>query len=71
MTGYQQHFLSPQAQVLDELASLVWNVVKVTQVTPVVILTTAGPALDLRRQLAAQSPADLMGPLVFLPQVLG
>ena len=71
MTGYQQHFLSPQAQVLDELASLVWNVVKVTQVTPVVILTTAGPALDLRRQLAAQRPADLMGPLVFLPQVLG
>ena len=71
MTGYQRHFLSPQVQVLDELARLVWDVATVTQATPTVVLTTAGPAFDLRKQLEKHRPASAVGPLVFLPQVLG
>ncbi|MFM1869812.1 MAG: hypothetical protein RLY99_556, partial [Pseudomonadota bacterium] len=49
MSYRQQHLLIPNRQSIDELARLIWSITQKEQVTPIVVLSTSGPALGLRR----------------------
>ena len=71
MPYFKHHLLSPDEQVLITLADLIWTVTKEEQRSPLVILSTSGPAYSLRQTLEKRRPSDLPSNLVFLPRVLG
>ena len=71
MSYQQQHLLTPNSDSISELARLIWSITQKEQVTPVVVLSTSGPALGLRKALNQLRPSDLAPHLVFLPRVLG
>ena len=71
MPYFKHHLLSPNEQVLNTLADLVWTVTKEEQRSPLVILSTSGPAYSLRQALEKRRPTDLSSSLVFLPRVVG
>jgi len=71
MSYRQQHLLIPNSQSIDELARLIWSITQKEQVTPIVVLSTSGPALGLRRALNQWRPSNIDPHLVFLPRVLG
>ena len=68
---YVRHSLSPDAQAIQHLAQLIWRISEQEQVSPLVILSTSGPAYGLRRALEDVRPSNLPPHLVFLPRVLG
>lgn len=71
MPYFKHHLLTPDEQVLNTLADLVWAVAKEEQSSPLVILSTSGPAYSLRQTLEKHRPSGLSPNLVFLPRVLG
>jgi ATP-dependent helicase/nuclease subunit B len=71
MPYFKHHLLTPDEQVLNTLADLIWTVAKEEQCSPLVILSTSGPAYTLRQTLEKRRPTDLPPNLVFLPRVLG
>jgi ATP-dependent helicase/nuclease subunit B len=71
MPYFKRHLLTPDEQVLNALADLIWTVAKEEQRSPLVILSTSGPAYSLRQTLEKRRPTDLPSNLVFLPRVLG
>lgn len=71
MPYFKHHLLTPDNQVLNTLADLVWTVTKEEQRSPLVILSTSGPAYSLRQALEKRRPSGLPSNLVFLPRVLG
>ena len=71
MPYFKHHLLTPDEQVLDTLADLVWTVTKEEQRSPLVILSTSGPAYSLRQALEKHRPPGLPSNLIFLPRVLG
>ncbi len=71
MPYFKHHLLTPDEQVLNTLADLVWAVAKEEQRSPLVILSTSGPAYSLRQALEKRRPSGLPSNLVFLPRVLG
>ena len=71
MSYRQQHLLIPNSQSIDELARLIWSITQKEQVTPIVVLSTSGPALGLRKALNQLRPNHIEPHLVFLPRVLG
>jgi ATP-dependent helicase/nuclease subunit B len=71
MPYFKNHLLTPDEQVLNALADLIWTVAKEEQRSPLVILSTSGPAYSLRQTLEKHRPTDLPPNLVFLPRVLG
>ena len=71
MPYFKHHLLTPDEQVLDTLADLVWTVTKEEQRSPLVILSTSGPAYSLRQALEKHRPPGLPSNLMFLPRVLG
>ena len=71
MPYFKHHLLTPDEQVLDTLADLVWTVTKEEQRSPFVILSTSGPAYSLRQALEKHRPPGLPSNLMFLPRVLG
>jgi len=71
MPYFKHHLLTPDEQVLNALADLVWKVAKEEQCSPLVILSTSGPAYSLRQTLEKSRPSGLPSNLVFLPRVLG
>jgi ATP-dependent helicase/nuclease subunit B len=70
MPYFKHHLLTPNEQVLNTLADLVWTVTKEEQRSPLVILSTSGPAYSLRQTLEKCRPTGLPSNLVFLPRVL-
>ena len=71
MPYFKHHLLTPDEQVLDTLADLVWTVTKEEHRSPLVILSTSGPAYSLRQALEKHRPPGLPSNLIFLPRVLG
>jgi ATP-dependent helicase/nuclease subunit B len=71
MPYFKRHLLTPDQQVLNALADLVWTVTREEQRSPLVILSTSGPAYTLRQALEKRRPTDLPSSLVFLPRVVG
>lgn len=71
MSHHKQHFLVPNSQSIDDLAKLIWAIAQKEQVSPIVILSTSGPAYGLRQTLDLHRPKDMSPHLVFLPRVLG
>jgi len=71
MPSIKQHFLSPQSESINDLAKLIWDIAREEQQSPIVILSTSGPAYGLRNALNLSRPSDLEPHLVFLPRVLG
>ncbi len=68
---YKCHFLSPNAEALERLAQMIWSITEQDRVSPLVILSTSGPAYGLRQALEQTRPSNLPPQLVFLPRVLG
>jgi ATP-dependent helicase/nuclease subunit B len=71
MSHHKQHFLVPNSQSIDDLAKLIWSITQKEQVSPIVVLSTSGPAYGLRQALDLHRPKDISPHLVFLPRVLG
>ena len=71
MPKYQEHFLTLSEQAIDDLARLIWAITVDEGVTPLVVLSTSGPAYGLRLALDKHRPSLLDSRLVFLPRVLG
>ncbi|QWD80486.1 PD-(D/E)XK nuclease family protein [Polynucleobacter sp. MWH-Spelu-300-X4] len=71
MTYYQPYFLTPDASALDAMAKLIWAITEKDQVSPLVVLSTSGPAYGLRQALEKNRPVGLLPQLTFLPRVLG
>ena len=71
MPYFKHHLLTPDEQVLNTLADLVWTVAREEQCSPLVILSTSGPAYSLRQTLEKRRPSGLPSNLVFLPRVVG
>ncbi len=71
MSHHKQHFLVPNSQSIDDLAKLIWSITQKEQVSPIVVLSTSGPAYGLRQSLDLYRPKDISANLVFLPRVLG
>ena len=71
MSYYKEHLVTPDHQVVEALADFIWATALAENQTPLVLLTTSGPAYGLRQALEARRPRDLPLPLVFLPRVMG
>lgn len=71
MSYRQQHLLAPNRLVIEDLASLIWKITLAEGVSPLVLLSTSGPAFGLRQALEAARPKSIPNHLVFLPRVLG
>jgi len=71
MPYFKHHLLTPDEQVLNTLADLVWTVAREERCSPLVVLSTSGPAYSLRQTLEKRRPSGLPSNLVFLPRVLG
>ncbi|MFZ9263978.1 MAG: hypothetical protein ACO222_02310, partial [Polynucleobacter sp.] len=71
MSYRQQHLLAPNRLVIEDLANLIWKITLAEGVTPLVLLSTSGPAFGLRKALENSRPTDVPNHLVFLPRVLG
>lgn len=71
MSYRQQHLLAPNALVIQDLAKLVWQITLSEGVSPLVLLSTSGPAYGLRQALEVARPEGVPKHLVFLPRVLG
>ena len=69
--NYLRHHLTPDASAVDALARLIWDICINDQVSPLVILSTSGPAYDLRQALERTRPLGLAAQLTFLPRILG
>ena len=69
--NYLHHHLMPDAGAVDALARLIWDICINDQVSPLVILSTSGPAYDLRQALERTRPLGLLPQLTFLPRILG
>ena len=73
LTEQQQPYswaITPNAGALKELANGIWNCAVQTNQRPLVVLSTAGPLMGVRRALEINRPADLPNHLAFLPQVI-
>ena len=73
LTEQQQPYswaITPNAGALKELANGIWNCAVQTNQRPLVVLSTAGPLIGVRRALEIHRPADLPNHLAFLPQVI-
>ena len=62
--------IAPNADALKELADGIWNCAVQTNQRPLVVLSTAGPLMGIRRVLELHRPANLPNHLTFLPQVI-
>ena len=71
MSYRQQHLLAPHSLVIEDLAKLIWTITLAEGHSPLVLLSTSGPAYGLRQALEAARPENLPSHLVFLPRVLG
>ena len=71
MSYRQQHLLAPNRLVIEDLANLIWKITLAEGATPLVLLSTSGPAYGLRKALENARPTDVPNHLVFLPRVLG
>ena len=73
LTEHQQPYswaITPNAGALKELADGIWNCAVQTNRRPLVVLSTAGPLMGVRRALELNRPANLPNHLAFLPQVI-
>ncbi len=71
MSYYKEHLVTPDNQVVEALADFIWSTALTENQTPLVLLTTSGPAYGLRQALEKRRPSDLPLHLVFLPRVMG
>lgn len=71
MSYRQQHLLAPNRLVIEDLASLIWKITLAEGESPLVLLSTSGPAYGLRQALELARPTGIPDHLVFLPRVLG
>lgn len=71
MSSLKHHFLSPNNRSIEDLAELIWKITIDEKVSPIVVLSTSGPAYGLRTALEKCRPQGLAPDLVFLPRVLG
>lgn len=71
MSYRQQHLLAPNRLVIEDLASLIWKITLAEGESPLVLLSTSGPAYGLRQALELDRPTGISDHLVFLPRVLG
>lgn len=63
--------IPPNQDVLVSLARHIWDFAIKHQQRPQVLMSTAGPALSLRRELEKNRPKDLPASLAFLPKIDG
>jgi ATP-dependent helicase/nuclease subunit B len=70
MSYYKEHLVSPDDHILEGLADFIWASTLAENRTPLVLLTTSGPAYGLRQALENRRPRDLPLQLVFLPRVM-
>jgi ATP-dependent helicase/nuclease subunit B len=59
------------ATAINQVARCIWELALETQQRPLVLVSTAGPALALRRELEATRPPNLPPSLAFLPEIHG
>lgn len=63
--------ITPDANAIKQLAMHIWEVAVNTQQRPLVLMSTAGPALALRRELELSRPPNMPLSLAFLPEIHG
>lgn len=61
----------PNSTAIEQVAQHIWELALETQQRPLVLMSTAGPALALRRELEKCRPKDLPTSLAFLPEIHG
>ena len=62
--------IEPNAKALEQLAKGIWECAINTNQRPLVVLSTAGPLIGLRKVLEQQRPQDLNPQIALLPQVI-
>lgn len=62
--------IEPNAKALEQLANGIWECAINTEQRPLVVLSTAGPLIGLRKVLEQQRPKDLNPQIALLPQVI-
>ena len=62
--------IEPNAKALEQLAKGIWECAINTNQRPLVVLSTAGPLIGLRKVLEQQRPKDLNPQIALLPQVI-
>lgn len=63
--------ITPDASAIKQVAKHVWELALESQQRPLIIMSTAGPALALRRELESIRPENLPPSLAFLPEIHG
>jgi ATP-dependent helicase/nuclease subunit B len=61
----------PDHLALAEIARQIWTFIQEKGERPLILLTTAGPAMPLRKLMEKYRPVDLPPHLVFLPEIQG
>jgi len=61
----------PDHRASELIAKRIWDFAQKTHRRPLIITTTAGPAISLRRELERNRPKNLPDELVFLPEIYG
>ena len=62
--------VTPDSHALTELAQGIWDCAVQTNQRPLVVLSTAGPLIGVRKALEQNRPKDLPSHIAFLPQVI-
>ncbi|MBT8585289.1 PD-(D/E)XK nuclease family protein [Polynucleobacter paneuropaeus] len=62
--------IEPNAKALEQLANGIWECAINTEQRPLVVLSTAGPLIGLRKVLEQQRPKNLSPQIALLPQVI-
>ena len=62
--------ITPDSQVLTQLAEGIWNCAAQTNQRPLVVLSTAGPLIGVRAALEKNRRKDLPNNIAYLPQVI-
>ena len=62
--------ITPDSHALTELAKEIWDCAVQTNQRPLVVLSTAGPLIGVRKALEQNRPKDLPSHIAFLPQVI-
>lgn len=61
----------PDRTALEEISRQIWTFAQQVGQRPLVLLTTAGPAMSLRQLMEKNRPENLSPELVFLPEIQG
>lgn len=65
-----QKGLTANANVLQEIAQLIWSHAQSSQQSPIVLTSTSGPIKQLRQQIEITRPKEIKPEIAFLPKII-